>query len=153
MNCALPPVARSLLAGLDPMKTGTAGDRNRPDNDGTVREEIWRRFEGDAWAAYDALPPSVRARIQCHAYDAWSVNALVLWRRFRRQTGSSQRAERRLLRHLDACEALEREAFAEAYAQRHGGPLPHLAARATLLRYGAGRSALGRQVPSGQQRA
>jgi hypothetical protein len=106
----------------------------QPDNDATVREAIWRRFDGDAWAAYDALPPSVRGRIQCHAYDAWSVNALVLWRRFRRQTASSQRAERRLLRHLDECEALEREAFAETYARRHGTPLPHLAAGASVLR-------------------
>jgi len=106
----------------------------RPDNDGTVREAIWRRFDGDIWAAYDALPPSVRGRIQCHAYDAWSVNALILWRRFRRQTASSQRAERRLLRHLDECEALEREAFAETYARRHGTPLPHLAAGASVLR-------------------
>jgi hypothetical protein len=109
----------------------------QPDNDNTVRETIWRRFEGDIWAAYDALPPSIRARIQCHAYDAWSVNALILWRRFRRQTASSQRAERRLLRHLDECEALEREAFADAHARRHGTTLPHLAANASVLRYGA----------------
>ena len=109
----------------------------RPDKDGTVREAIWRRFDGDIWAAYDALPPSVRGRIQCHAYDAWSVNALILWRRFRRQTASSQRAERRLLRHLDECEALEREAFAEAYALLHGTPLPHIAAGASVLRYDA----------------
>lgn len=106
----------------------------QPDNDGTVREAIWRRFEGDDWAAYDALPPAIRRRIQGHAYDAWSVNTLILWRRFRRQTACSKQAERHLLRYLDECEALEREAFADAYRRRHRLPLPHLAARATVMR-------------------
>jgi len=106
----------------------------RPDNDVTLREEIWRRFDGDTWAAYDALPPAVRRRIHQHAYDAWSVNALILWRQFRRQTGCSKRAERRLLRYLDECEALEREAFAEAYRLQHRLPLPHVAAGATVMR-------------------
>jgi hypothetical protein len=106
----------------------------RPDNDVTLREETWRRFDGDTWAAYDALPPAVRRRIHQHAYDAWSVNALILWRQFRRQTGCSKRAERRLLRYLDECEALEREAFTEAYRLKHRLPLPHVAAGATVMR-------------------
>jgi hypothetical protein len=106
----------------------------RPDNDVTLREEIWRRFDGDAWEAYDALPPAVRRRIYQHAYDAWSVNALILWRQFRRQTGCSKRAERRLLRNLDECEALERDAFAEAYRLQHRLPLPHVAAGVTVMR-------------------
>jgi hypothetical protein len=106
----------------------------RPDNDVTLRDEIWRRFDGDAWEAYDALPPAVRRRIHQHAYDAWSVNALILWRQFRRQTGCSKRAERRLLRYLDECEALEREAFAEAYRLQHRLPLPHVAAGVTVMR-------------------
>jgi hypothetical protein len=53
--------------------------------------------------------------MQEHAYDAWAVNALMLWRTFRRRLASSAGAERRLLRYLDACEALERTAFAEAH--------------------------------------
>lgn len=106
----------------------------RSNNDTTVREEIWRRFEGSDWAAYDDLPPAVRHRIHQHAYDAWSVNALILWRHFRRKTACSQRAERRLLRYLDECETLEREAFAEAYRRKHNLPLPHVAARATVMR-------------------
>ena len=101
-------------------------------NDGTIRDVIWRRFDGDDWAAFDALPPVIRRRMHEHAYDAWAVNALMLWRAFRRKTGSSARAERRLLRYLDTCEALEREAFALA----QGAPLPHVAAGATVLRYG-----------------
>lgn len=104
------------------------------DNDVTERERIWRRWPGDDWAAFDALPPAIRRRLHQHAYDAWSVNALILWRRFRRRTGSSARAERRLLNYLDDCEALEREAFAAAYRQATGCPLPHDAARATVLR-------------------
>jgi hypothetical protein len=103
-------------------------------NDVTERERIWRRWTGDDWAAFDALPPSVRRRMQVHAYDAWSVNALMLWRSFRRRTGSSARAERRLLRYLDECEALERQAFADAHRQATGCPLPHDAAGATVLR-------------------
>ncbi|MBY0329938.1 MAG: hypothetical protein K2X49_04640 [Acetobacteraceae bacterium] len=104
------------------------------DNDVTERERIWRRFAGDEWAAFDALPAVIRRRIQDHAYDAWSVNALILWRAFRRQTGSSARAARRLLRWLDDCEAVERAAFAEAYRARYGLPLPHVAACATVQR-------------------
>lgn len=104
------------------------------DNDGTIRARIWRRHPGDDWAAFDALPASVRARMRGNAYDPWSVNALVLWRAFRRATGSSQRAERRLLRYLDACEALEREAFDREHRARHGTPLPHVAAGASIAR-------------------
>lgn len=108
---------------------------NGRSNDVTVRDRIWRRFPGDEWAAFEALPPAVRRRMHEHAYDAWTVNALFLWRMFRRQAGSSARAERRRLRHLDACEALEREAFAETHRRRHGAPLPHLAARVSVQRY------------------
>jgi hypothetical protein len=103
-------------------------------NDNTIREQIWRRHPGDDWAAFDALPPAIRRRLQAHAYDAWAVNALMLWRAFRRKYASSARAERRLLRYLDECEALERQAFAEAHRAGHGLPLPHVAAGASVLR-------------------
>jgi hypothetical protein len=103
-------------------------------NDITLRHDHWRRWPGDEWACFDALPLSVQRRMQQHAYDPWAVNALKLWRLFRRQTGSSQRAERRLLRHLDACEAQERTLFAQAYAAKHGQLLPHEAASGTVLR-------------------
>jgi hypothetical protein len=103
-------------------------------NDVTLRDDHWQRWPGDEWACFDALPPSVRQRLQQHAYDPWAVNALKLWQLFRRQTGSSQRAERRLLRHLDACEAQERSLFSEAYVTQHSQPLPHVAAEATVLR-------------------
>jgi hypothetical protein len=105
-------------------------------NDVTERERMWRRYNGDDWAAYEALPPAVRRRIQEHAYDAWAVNAAMLWRSFRRQTASSVRAERRLLRYLDECEALERVAFADAFARAYGASLPHQAADVAVLRYG-----------------
>jgi hypothetical protein len=32
-----------------------------------VREAIWRRFDGDDWAAFDALPPAIRRRLHEHA--------------------------------------------------------------------------------------
>ncbi|WP_421989583.1 DUF6525 family protein [Roseococcus sp.] len=105
------------------------------DNDVTERPRIWRRFGGDDWAAFDALPPAVRQRLHEHAYDAWTVNALFLWKLFRRQTASSARGETRLLNHLKACEKLELEAFAQAYCRQCGGTLPHVAARASTLRY------------------
>jgi hypothetical protein len=108
--------------------------RNRLDNDFTLRETLWRRHPGDDWAAFDALPPSIRQRLAQHAYDGWAVNALLLWRQLRRKYASSTRAERRLLRYLDDCEALERDAFAAEYQRRHGLPFPHLAARASTLR-------------------
>lgn len=108
-------------------------------NDMTQRPQIWHRYAGDDWACFDALPGPIRLRLQEHAYDAWAVNALMLWRRLRRKHGgSSTRAMRSLLRYLDECEALEREAYDEAYRQRHGHALPHLAAHASVLRYGGG---------------
>jgi hypothetical protein len=64
-------------------------------NDATNREQRWRRHDGDCWACFDALPPAVRWRMQQNAYDVWSVNALMLWRSFRRQLASSHKAERR----------------------------------------------------------
>lgn len=115
-------------------------------NDVTVRETIWRRIPGDEWAAYEALPPAVRRRLQEHAYDAWAVNALILWRMFRRQTASSRRAERRLLRYLDACEMMERAAFAAVQQNRFGMPVPHIAARATVLRYAVARPTAADEV-------
>jgi len=113
-------------------------------NDCTARDAIWRRYQGDDWAAFDALPPAVRRRLQEHAYDAWSVNALMLWRSFRCKLACSARADRRLLRYLDTCEALERAAFAETYRAACGSTLPHLAARASVLRYSSGGSGVER---------
>ncbi|MGX9963570.1 DUF6525 family protein [Roseomonas sp. F4] len=115
-----------------PMILPPAGDQ--ADNDVTERPRLWRRWPGDDWAAFDALPPSIRRRLQDHAYDGWAVNAWMLWRSFRRQTGSSARAERRLLRYLDDCEAKEREAFAEGFWQATGTKLPHVAAAVSVLR-------------------
>ncbi|NKC31557.1 DUF6525 family protein [Falsiroseomonas selenitidurans] len=118
------------------------------DNDRTARDGLWRRFAGDNWAAFDALPAAARRRLQEHAYDPWSVNAARLWRLFLRRTASSDRALRRLLRHIDACEALEREAFAVAHRQRHAAALPHVAAGASVPRY-AGRRAEPARPPAG----
>jgi Family of unknown function (DUF6525) len=104
------------------------------ENDRSPRHTMWRRFTGDDWAAFDALPAVVRQRLCEHAYDAWTVNALILWRAFRRKRDSAQRAQRALLRYLDICEQLEREAFAAAYQRAYGSMLPHVAAGATVLR-------------------
>ncbi|WP_052402591.1 DUF6525 family protein [Muricoccus aerilatus] len=104
------------------------------DNDVSPREEMWRRWHGDEWSALEALPGAVRRRIQEHAYDAWSVNVLMLWRMFRRRTASSARAERRLLRYLDECEAMEQAAADAAHRRIYGVPLPHVAAGASVLR-------------------
>jgi len=119
-------------------------DLNGKGNDYTARDGIWRRYQGDDWAAFDALPPAVRRRLHEHAYDAWSVNALMLWRSYRRKLACSDKAEQRLLRYLDTCEALERVAFAETYRAVCGGTLPHLSARASVLRYEGGCSAVQR---------
>ena len=111
-----------------------AGKACARSNDQTIREAIWRRFEGDEWAAFDQLPKAIRRRLAEHAYDAWSVNALILWRHYRRLHPTAERAERGLLRYFDHCERLERQAFAADYLRRHGIPLPHEAAGIPVLR-------------------
>jgi hypothetical protein len=88
--------------------------------------------------AFDQLPLPIRQRLNEHAYDAWSVNTLILWRRYRRLHGSAEKAQRALLRYLDFCERLERRAFADAYARDHGAMLPHIAADVPVLRYETG---------------
>ena len=109
-------------------------------NDVTARETIWRRYGGDEWAAFDALPPSVRRRMHEHAYDAWAVNALMLWRSFRRKRACSIRGERALLNYLDRCEAMELAGYDAMHFSTHGSHLPHVAAGATVLRYEAVRA-------------
>ncbi len=106
-------------------------------NDVTAREAMWRRIAGNDWASFDALPPAIRRRLHEHAYDAWSVNALHLWRAERRRLGSV-RALRHLLWWLGECERAERLAFAAAYRRRFDADLPHEAAQATILRYKRG---------------
>ncbi|MFT9295917.1 MAG: DUF6525 family protein [Acetobacter orientalis] len=103
-------------------------------NERTPRHEIWHRYEGNEWAAFDQLPPSIRQRLHEHSYDAWSVNALKLWHHYKRIYGATQRAERALIRYLDYCERLEREAFAARYTALYGATLPHDAAMGTVLR-------------------
>ena len=115
-----------------------------PGNDVTERDRLWRRLAGDDWAAFDALPPAIRRRLHEHAYDPWAVNALVLWRLFRRRTGGSARAERRLLNHIAACERLELRQFAAAQAARWGNAPPQPGAGVAVLRY---ESARHRGVP------
>ncbi|WP_029605714.1 DUF6525 family protein [Kozakia baliensis] len=100
------------------------------DNDGTPRKEIWRRYAGDEWEAFDQLPLSIRRRLMEHAYDAWSVNAFMLWRHYKRVHGKTPRAEAALKRYLDYCERLELQAFAEKHEE-----IPHVSASATTLRY------------------
>jgi hypothetical protein len=103
-------------------------------NDVTSRERIWFRYGGDEWDSYDALPPSIRKRMQDHAYDPWAVNTLKLWRLFRRRHASSARAERSLMNHLDRCEQMEREEFDVTHRHATGTALPHVAAGASVLR-------------------
>ena len=129
------PRTRGRLPGPPlPVKAGRVAVRPGS-NDGTVRDAIWLRFAGDDWAAFDQLPSAIRHRLHEHAYDAWSVNALMLWRHYRRIHPTPERAQRALLRYLDHCERLERRAFAAAYACRHQGALPHDAACVDVLRY------------------
>ena len=118
-------------------------------NDLTAREGMWRRFDGDDWAAFDALPAPIRQRLHEHAYDAWAVNALMLWRTFRRRHACSMRATNTLLRYLKQCEGLERAAFAESHLRAHGTPLPHVAASVSVLRYDSALLAGGSQSSPG----
>ncbi|MBO1325251.1 hypothetical protein K2X14_08010 [Acetobacter sp. TBRC 12305] len=108
--------------------------RAEADNERTLRNEMWRRYAGDDWAAFDTLPGTIRKRVAVHAYDAWSVNVMMLWQHYKRLYGRTARAERALIRYLDYCERLEREAFASRYSEVYGIALPHDAARVTVLR-------------------
>ena len=72
-----------------------------------------------------------------HQVDSVRHNALILWRHYRRLHPTAERAVRGLLRYLDYCERLERQAFAADYVRRHGINLPHEAAGISVLRYGA----------------
>lgn len=115
-------------------------------NDRTVRADIWTRFDGDDWAAFDALPAPIRQRLHEHAYDAWAVNALMLWKSFRRRHASSARAVRTLLNYLDECEMLERAAFDARHRTDFGAPLPHVAAGGSVLRYARAQAGGGGMV-------
>ena len=126
----------SVRTTLEPARTVRIRD-GRTSNDGTIRDEIWRRYSGDDWGTFDRLPEAIRRRLNEHAYDAWSVNALMLWRHYRRLHPTAERAQRALLRYLDHCERLEPRAFAQDYARRHGSILPHDAAGIPVLRYAA----------------
>lgn len=103
-------------------------------NERTLRHEVWRRYDGNDWQAFDALPTSIRQRVAQHSYDAWSVNVLMLWRHYKRIYGRTLRAEKALIRYLDYCERLERDVFATRYVEQYGMPLPHLAADGTVQR-------------------
>lgn len=107
---------------------------NAISNERTLRHEMWRRYDGDDWSVFDALPARIRRRVTEHAHDAWSVNLMILWRHHQGIYGRTARAERALLRYLDYCERLEREAFAARYCATYGMALPHDAASVSVLR-------------------
>ena len=121
--------------------------RSTVPNDRTARDAVWRRHDGDDWDAFDALPAPVRRRLAEHAYDPWSVNALVLWRRYRRLHPTPERAHRALVRYLDHCERLERGMFSEEHRKVHGWTLPHVAASATVMRSSSRQPDRGRVAP------
>lgn len=104
-----------------------------PSNERTLRHEIWRRYKGMTGRRLTSSP-LVRQRVTTHAYDAWSVNVLILWKHYKRTYGNTLRGQRALIRYLDYCERLEREAFAEHYKSHYGTLLPHDAACASILR-------------------
>ncbi|MCQ8241123.1 DUF6525 family protein [Rhizosaccharibacter radicis] len=108
-------------------------------NDRGERARHWRRFAGDDWNSFDSLPPVIRRRLCDHAYDAWSVNALMVWQRYRRHLGDEGRAERAMLRYLDHLERQERRLFAASQNMPGGAVLPHDRAAASVLRATAGR--------------
>ena len=126
-----PPVLAGSVLDLE---QGRATTSSAAGNDGTSRETIWRRFDGDDWAAFDRLPPVIRRRIWEQSYDVWSVNALMLWKHYRLHHPTVERAERALVRYLDHCERLERRAYASTWEARHGTKLPHDEAGVSVLR-------------------
>jgi hypothetical protein len=83
------------------------------------------------FGALELLPPSARRALMQATYPMASFDVLVRYHALRRALGADG-AERRLLHEIAECELAEIEDFAE-----DAGYSAHLAAGATILRYGA----------------
>jgi hypothetical protein len=89
---------------------------------------IMSRLRGDPWAAYEKLPPLIRAALQESNVDWCAIWVLSDWKR----DAAKGVSQEKYLHALDNAEMTEIERFASAT-----GYSAHLAAGATIQRYGA----------------
>ena len=87
-------------------------------------------------AAADRLPQGLRHMLWETPVKLSAVTVLAYLHSIERQVGDPHRAEIITARKLLELEQSELEAFSEDHRQRHGRPLPHMAAKVPCVRYG-----------------
>jgi len=97
-------------------------------------------------AAFDALPAPLRDLVRLNATNLSAGSVLNYLASIARQAGPGQ-AVAVTARKLATLEANEIEVFAGGYRGKHGCDLPHIAARATVLRYNGVRPGKRRRLP------
>jgi hypothetical protein len=88
----------------------------------------------EAWSAYDNLPPSIRRVMQGMHLSYSAPDLLDAFRDGVRSTGSAPRATDALIDGAARSEAHEIANFSRGHETKHGAPLPHVAAGATICR-------------------
>lgn len=89
--------------------------------------------------AMERMPPRLCAVVGENTTNLAATSVLAYYRSILAQIGDPERAEAITARKVRELEAGEITVFAGEYLGRHGVPLPHVAAQATVLRYGAER--------------
>lgn len=96
----------------------------------------WREARIMDLHAFDRLPPALRRRINENNLKVSSVSVLQYLQSVERQVGHEAKALFITMEKLDALEANELLAFSGEHKGLFNCPLPHVAAQATILRYG-----------------
>ena len=95
---------------------------------------------GSDWDCLDRLPPPVRRALQESTIDWCSIHSLVEIDRHISQGWTSTKSAAAEVASIKRAEKTELAAFAKRY-QRKFGIFPHVAARASILRYDSCRRA------------
>lgn len=97
-------------------------------------------------ACFDALPPPLRDLVRLNATNLSAGSVLNYLGSIARQAGPGQ-AVAITARKLVGLEANEISVFAGEHKSKHGYDLPHMAARASVLRYNGVRPSKRRRLP------
>jgi hypothetical protein len=90
----------------------------------------------DDWEAFEQLPKRLRWALQNATLDANSCSIAEVLEYHRASSQHENLAEIRTLIAIEKHERSELLAFGAEYEAIHGHPLPHVAAGATIQRYG-----------------
>lgn len=93
------------------------------------------RSRMDQWAAFDLLPPQLRAALQEVNVDYCCVCTLRDFHRFRRRGLSMAESADHVIVSLLSGEDEDIALFDRSWRKAGHGPYPHAAANATILRY------------------